>query len=78
MGWKTTDMINGISGVMDLAAASGEDLALVSDILTDGLTAFNMTAADSGRFADVLASASSNANTNVAMLGRHFAQLKVA
>lgn len=71
-GWKTTDMINGISGVMDLAAASGEDLALVSDILTDGLTAFNMTAADSGRFADVLASASSNANTNVAMLGESF------
>lgn len=71
-GWKTTDMINGISGVMDLAAASGEDLALVSDILTDGLTAFNMTAADSGRFADVLAAASSNANTNVAMLGESF------
>ncbi len=57
---------------MNLAAASGEDLALTSDIVTDALTAFGMTAKDSGRFADVLAAASSNANTNVAMLGESF------
>lgn len=71
-GWKTDDMLSGISGIMDLAAASGEDLATTSDIVTDALTAFGMTAADSGRFADVLAAASSNANTNVSMLGESF------
>lgn len=71
-GWKTEDMLEGLPGIMDLAAASGEDLAMVSDILTDGLTAFGMSANESGRFADVLAVASSNANTNVAMLGESF------
>lgn len=71
-GWKTKDMINGIEGVMNLAAASGEDLALVSDIVTDAMSAFGMKAEEAGRFADVLASASSNANTNVAMMGETF------
>lgn len=71
-GWKTADMLGGIEGVMNLAAASGEDLALVSDIVTDALTAFGLSAADSGHFADVLAAASSNANTNVSMMGYTF------
>lgn len=71
-GWKTQDMLDGIGGIMNLAAASGEDLASVSDIVTDALTAFGMSASDSGHFADVLAQASSNANTNVAMLGESF------
>lgn len=71
-GWKTNDMIDGISGIMNLAAASGEDLATTSDIVTDALTAFGLQAKDSGHFADVLAAASSNANTNVAMLGESF------
>lgn len=71
-GWKGADMIQGIEGIMNLAAASGEDLASTSDIVTDALTAFGMTASDSGRFADVLAAASSNANTNVSMLGESF------
>ena len=71
-GWKTEDMLNGIEGIMNLAAASGEELALTSDIVTDALTAFGLTAADSGHFADVLAAASSNANTNVAMMGETF------
>lgn len=71
-GWKTTDMLGGIDGVMNLAAASGEDLALVSDIVTDAITAFGLSASDSGHFADVLAAASSNANTNVSMLGESF------
>lgn len=71
-GWKSSDMVDGISGIMNLAAASGEDLASTSDIVTDALTAFGMTASDSGRFADVLAAASSNANTNVSMLGESF------
>lgn len=71
-GWKTEDMLSGIEGVMNLAAASGEDLATTSDIVTDALTAFGLTAADSAHFADVLAAASSNANTNVSMLGETF------
>ena len=71
-GWKTEDMLAGISGIMNLAAASGEDLALVSDICTDALTAFGMSAGESGKFADILAAASSNANTNVSMLGESF------
>ncbi len=71
-GWKTGDMLEGIEGIMNLAAASGEDLATTSDIVTDALTAFGLTAADSGHFADVLAAASSNANTNVSMMGETF------
>ena len=71
-GWKTDDMLNGIDGIMNLAAASGEDLATTSDIVTDALTAFGMSASDSGHFADVLAAASSNANTNVSMMGETF------
>lgn len=71
-GWKTEDMLGGISGVMNLAAASGEDLATTSDIVTDALTAFGLKAEDSGHFADVLAAASSNANTNVKMMGETF------
>ena len=57
---------------MNLAAASGEDLATTSDIVTDALTAFGMTAGDATHFADVLATASSNANTNVGMMGETF------
>ena len=71
-GWKSGQMIDGISGIMNLAAASGEELASVSDIVTDALTAFGMSAEQSGHFADILASASSNANTNVSMLGESF------
>ena len=71
-GWKTEDMIDGIEGVMNLAAASGEELATVSDIVTDALTALGYSAKDSGKFADVLAAASSNANTNVSMMGSTF------
>lgn len=71
-GWKTDDMLNGIEGIMNLAAASGEDLATTSDIVTDALTAFGLTAQDSAHFADILAQASSNANTNVSMMGETF------
>lgn len=71
-GWKTEDMLSGISGIMSLAAASGEELGTTSDIVTDGLTAFGMAAEDSSHFADVLAAASANANTNVSMLGESF------
>ncbi len=79
-GWKTEDMLASLSGIMDLAAASGEDLATVSDIVTDAMTAFGMSAsgytengiANATHFADVLAVASSSANTNVAMMGETF------
>lgn len=71
-GWKSQDMINGIGGIMNLAAASGEDLGSTSDIVTDALTAFGLKAGDAGHFADVLAKASANANTNVGMLGESF------
>ena len=71
-GWKTEDMLNGIDGIMSLAAASNEDLATTSDIVTDALTAFRLQASDSGHFADVLAQASANANTNVGMMGESF------
>lgn len=71
-GWKTEDMLGGIEGIMNLAAASGEDLASVSDIVTDALTAFGLSASDAGHFSDVLAQASSNANTNVSMMGSTF------
>lgn len=71
-GWKPKEMLEGIEGVMNLAAASGEDLALTSDIVTDSLTAFGLSAKDSTHFADILAATSSNANTNVAMMGETF------
>ena len=71
-GWKVNDMVSGLDGIMDLSAASGESLASVSDIVTDALTAFGLQASDSAHFADVLAAASSNANTNVAMMGETF------
>lgn len=71
-GWKTEDMLGGIEGVMNLAAASGADLATTSDIVTDALTAMGYSASDAGRLADVMAAASANANTNVQMMGQTF------
>ncbi len=71
-GWKSEQMLGGIDGIMQLAAASGEDLASVSDIVTDALTAFKLKAEDAGHFSDVLAAASSSSNTNVAMMGETF------
>lgn len=71
-GWNAQQMIAGMPGVLNLAAASGEDLATVSDIVTDSLTAFGMTAEDTNRYVDVLATAATNANTNVALMGESF------
>ena len=71
-GWKTEDMLSGVGGIMSLAAASGEELGTTSDIVTDALTAFGLSAKDAGHFSDILASAASNANTNVAMMGESF------
>ena len=71
-GWKSEQMIAGIPAILNLAAASGEELGTTSDIVTDALTAFGLAAEDAGRFADVLAATSVNANTNVSMLGESF------
>lgn len=71
-GWDAQQMVDGLDGVMNLAAASGEELGSVSDIVTDALTAFGLKASDSAHFADVLAKASSSSNTNVAMMGATF------
>ena len=71
-GWDAQEMIDGLPGIINLAAASGEDLGTVSDIVTDALTAFGLTAADSAHFADVLAAATTSSNTNVGMLGESF------
>lgn len=71
-GWDASQMMDGIAGIMDLAAASGEDLATTSDIVTDALTAFGLQASDSAHFADVLAQASSKSNTNVGLMGETF------
>ncbi len=71
-GWNSQQMIAGLPGVMNLAAASGENLGTVSDIVTDALTAMGLKASDSAHFADVLATAASSSNTNVAMMGETF------
>lgn len=71
-GWKTEEMLNGVEGIMNLAAASGEELGKTSDIVTDALTALGMSAEESGRLADILAAAATNSNTNVSMMGESF------
>ena len=71
-GWKTNEMLNGLPGIMNLAAASGEDLAGVSDIVTDALSAFKLRASDAAMFSDVLAAAATNSNTNVGKMGYTF------
>lgn len=71
-GWKTQEMIEGLPGIINLAAASGEDLGIVSDIVTDSLTAFGLAAGDAAHFADVLAAAATNSNTNVTLMGYTF------
>lgn len=71
-GWGANDMLQGMDGVLQLAAASGEDLAMVSDIVTDSLSAFGLTAKDTAHFSDVLAAAATSSNTNVAIMGETF------
>lgn len=71
-GWDAREMLNGMDGVINLAAAAGEDLAQVSDIVTDNLSAFGLQAADTAHFADVLAAAAANSNTNISIMGETF------
>lgn len=74
-GWDAEEMLSGISGVLDLAAASGENLGTVSDIVTDAITAMGLTADDTAEFVNVLAAASTNSNTTVGMMGEAFKYL---
>ena len=71
-GWKSDQMIAGLPAILNLAASSGEELGTTSDIVTDALTAFGLGAEDASRFTDILASAATNANTNVSMMGESF------
>lgn len=71
-GWKTNQILEGTPGILDLATASGEELATVSDIVTDGLTAFGLKAEDTSHFVNVLAEAARSSNTNVSMMGESF------
>ena len=71
-GWDATQMLNGMDGVLDLAAASGTDLAMTADIITDALTAFGLKAEDTTHFADVLAATATNSNTSVEIMGETF------
>lgn len=71
-GWDTQSMLQGISPVMELAAAANMDLASASDIVTDYLTAFGLTASDTTHFVDVMAYAMSHSNTNVEQLGEAY------
>ena len=73
MGWKTQDMLNGLPGILSLASAGGTDLALTSDIVTDGLTAMGLTAKDTDKFVDIMASTVSNANTSIELMGETLA-----
>lgn len=71
-GWDSQQMLDGIEGILNLAAASGEDLGTTSDIVTDALTAFGLKASDAAHFSDVLAQSAASANTNVSMMGESF------
>lgn len=71
-GWSTSDMLSGIDGIMNLAAASGMELAAASDMVTDYLSAFGMQAEDSAYMADMLAYAQSNSNTTAEQLGEAY------
>lgn len=71
-GWDAQEMLDGMNGVVNLAAAAGEDLAQVSDIVTDNLSAFGLAASDTAHFADVLAAAAANSNTNISIMGETF------
>ena len=71
-GWDANQMLEGTAGILSAASATGEDLAAVCDIITDGLSAFGMEASESARFADVLASTATSANTTIEMMGEAF------
>ena len=71
-GWDANQSASALPGVLNLAAASGMDLASASDMVTDYMSAFGMSCEQSGYFADMLAYAQSNANTTAELLGESY------
>ena len=80
-GWNITQMKEALPSILNLAAAGNSDLATTSDIVTDAMTAFGYSETEGEKginaktvqsFADILATASSHANTNVPLLGDTF------
>ncbi|EGT5454570.1 TPA: phage tail tape measure protein [Clostridioides difficile] len=68
-GWKTNQIIEGMPGILNLAATGGTDLALTSDIVTDGLTSLGMAAKDTNEFVDIMAATITNSNTDIEKMG---------
>lgn len=68
-GWNSQQIMAGMPGLLDLAAASNTDLARTADIVSDDLTAFGLSAEHAGHMADVFAKTSTSTNTTVEMLG---------
>lgn len=71
-GWDANESAAGLPGVLNLAAASGMELAEASDMVTDYLTAFGLEADQAGRMADVLSYAQAHSNTTTQQLGEAF------
>lgn len=68
-GWETSAILDGMPGLLSLAASANMELGRAADITSNIMAAFNIEAAEAGRVADILAHASSNSNTNVEQLG---------
>lgn len=71
-GWTAKENVDGLKGILDLASASGTDLARTSDIMTDAISAFGYKASDSAKFADVMTKACTSANVSVDTLGESY------
>lgn len=71
-GWTAKENVEGLKGILDLSSASGTDLARTSDIMTDAISAFGDTAADSAKYADVMTKACTSANVSVDTLGESY------
>lgn len=71
-GWTAADNVSGLKGILDLASASGTELARTSDIMTDAISAFGYQASDSAKFADTMTKACTSANVSVDTLGESY------
>lgn len=71
-GWSTEQILDGMAGVLDAAAASGEGLASVSTIVADAITGFGLEAGDSARIADLLTQAANSGTIGITDLGESF------
>ncbi len=71
-GWDTQAILDGMSGVLDAAAASGENLANVSTIMADAITGFGLEAGEATRVANLLTQAANSGTIDIADLGESF------